>query len=264
MPPGRCSRSRASARPSPSARAASAATPQSQVLAVDDVSFEVKRGECLGLVGESGCGKTTLSKILMRALTPGLGTVTFNDHGRPVDVLALKGEALKSFRQRMQFIFQDPFSSLNPRMTVLDIVTSRWSSMDRRQGVPPATMVAKELMRGGRPGYPRSASAIRISFSGGQRQRIGIARALALRPDLLICDEPVSALDVSIQAQVLNLLKDLRDELGLTYLFISHNLGGRRLHRRPHHGDVQGAAGGDGAPGDAVPKPHAPYTHRPC
>ena len=194
----------------------------SKVLAVENVNFEVKRGECLGLVGESGCGKTTLSKILMRALAPDTGKVTFNDHGTLVDVLALKNQKLKSFRQRMQFIFQDPFSSLNPRMTVLDIVTEPLvihSSGDKdfRHAVAKELMEVVGLDVRALQRYPHS-------FSGGQRQRIGIARALALRPDLLICDEPVSALDVSIQAQVLNLLKDLRDELGLTYLFISHNL----------------------------------------
>ena len=194
----------------------------SEVLAVDDVSFEVRRGECLGLVGESGCGKTTLSKILMRALTPDCGTVTFNDHGTPLDVLALKNAELKAFRQRMQFIFQDPFSSLNPRMTVLDIVTEPLVIHDIGDKAFRHEM-AKELMAV--VGLDtRSLQRYPHSFSGGQRQRVGIARALALRPDLLICDEPVSALDVSIQAQVLNLLKDLRDELGLTYLFISHNL----------------------------------------
>ncbi len=193
------------------------------VLAVEDVSFEVRRGECLGLVGESGCGKTTLSKILMRALTPDCGEITFNDHGRLANVLALGDQELKTFRQRMQFIFQDPFSSLNPRMTVLDIVTEplvihKIGNKAFRQEMAKELMAVVGLDTRALQRYPHS-------FSGGQRQRIGIARALALRPDLLICDEPVSALDVSIQAQVLNLLKDLRDELGLTYLFISHNLG---------------------------------------
>jgi peptide/nickel transport system ATP-binding protein len=195
---------------------------QSRTLAVDDVSFTIKRGECLGLVGESGCGKTTLSKIIMRALTPDSGRVSFNDRGTIVDVLALEGEDLAVFRQRIQFVFQDPFSSLNPRMTVFDIISEPLvihgigDSQSRGEMVKDLLRVVgldvRHLKR-----YPHS-------FSGGQRQRIGIARALALKPDLLICDEPVSALDVSIQAQILNLLKDLKTELGLTYLFVSHNL----------------------------------------
>ena len=192
------------------------------VLAVDDVSFEIRRGECLGLVGESGCGKTTLSKILMRALKPDTGTVLFNDRGRIVDVLDLEDEALVAFRRKQQFIFQDPFGSLNPRMTVFDIVEEPLVIHDIGDAEHRRAMV-KELMN--LVGLDvRHLKRYPHSFSGGQRQRIGIARALALRPDLLICDEPVSALDVSIQAQILNLLKDLKEKLGLTYLFISHNL----------------------------------------
>lgn len=193
-----------------------------QVKAVDGVSFEIARGECLGLVGESGCGKTTVSKMLMRALAPDTGAVTYNDRGALVDVLALTPQALTPFRRKMQFIFQDPFSSLNPRMPVFDIITEPLvihgigDDESRREA-------ARELMR--LVGLDvRHLNRYPHSFSGGQRQRIGIARALALQPDLLICDEPVSALDVSIQAQILNLLKDLQAELGLTYLFISHNL----------------------------------------
>ncbi|HVJ34966.1 MAG TPA: ABC transporter ATP-binding protein [Terriglobia bacterium] len=190
--------------------------------ACDDVSFTLRRGECLGLVGESGCGKTTLSKIIMRALLPDSGSITFHEGNRPVDVLALRGAELTEFRRRIQFVFQDPFNSLNPRMTVFDIVTEPLaihkvgSAQDRRE-------MARELMRLVGLG-PQHLNRYPHSFSGGQRQRIGIARALALRPDILICDEPVSALDVSIQAQVLNLLKDLQAKLGLTYIFISHNL----------------------------------------
>ncbi len=191
-------------------------------LAVDGVSFDIRRGECLGLVGESGCGKTTVSKMIMRALTPDSGEVTFNDRGRLVDVLKLDPDALMAFRRRIQFIFQDPYGSLNPRMTVFDIISEPLVIHGIGTAASRAQMV-KELME--LVGLDvRHLKRYPHSFSGGQRQRIGIARALALRPDLIICDEPVSALDVSIQAQILNLLKDLQSKLGLTYLFISHNL----------------------------------------
>ena len=196
--------------------------PARRVIAVEDVSFEIRRGECLGLVGESGCGKTTTSKMIMRALQPDSGAVSFNDRGQWVDLLGLKGKELKNFRRKIQFIFQDPFGSLNPRMTVFGIIAEPLIIHEIGTPQTRAEMV-KELLR--LVGLdPRFLNRYPHSFSGGQRQRIGIARALALRPDLLICDEPVSALDVSIQAQILNLLKDLQDKLGLTYLFISHNL----------------------------------------
>jgi len=190
--------------------------------AVDNVSFDVQRGECFGLVGESGCGKTTLSKIIMRALTPDSGVIEYNDRGNIIDVRALKGEALMAFRRKMQFIFQDPFSALSPRMTIFDILREPLVVHEIGDQASQNEMTT-ELMR--MVGLdPRYLNRYPHSFSGGQRQRIGIARALALQPDLLICDEPVSALDVSIQAQILNLLKDLQQELGLTYIFISHNL----------------------------------------
>ncbi len=190
--------------------------------AVDNLSFDVRTGECLGLVGESGCGKTTTAKMILRSIRPDAGTITFNDAGRQRDVLALQGDELFSYRRKVQFIFQDPFGSLNPRMTAYDIISEPLvihgigDDAERYERVKELMMLVGLDVRYLRR-YPHS-------FSGGQRQRIGIARALALGPDLLICDEPVSALDVSVQAQVLNLLRDLRATLNLTYIFISHNL----------------------------------------
>ena len=195
------------------------------IRAVNDVSFDVLRGECLGLVGESGCGKTTLSKMLMRGVSadPGQGgRVIFDDWGRKIDVMSLEGTELNRFRTKLQFIFQDPFGSLNPRMTVFDILVEPLVIHKIGDDAYRREMVAELMEMVGLD--RRHLSRYPHSFSGGQRQRIGIARALALRPDMVICDEPVSALDVSIQAQILNLLKDLQKQLGLTYLFISHNL----------------------------------------
>jgi len=196
------------------------------IRAVNDVSFDVRRNECLGLVGESGCGKTTLSKMLMRGISAdpneGAGRVVFDDWGRKTDVMMIEGTELNRFRTKLQFIFQDPFGSLNPRMTVYDILVEPLIIHGIGDDAYRREMVGElmELVGLDR----RQLSRYPHSFSGGQRQRIGIARALALRPDMVICDEPVSALDVSIQAQILNLLKDLQKQLGLTYLFISHNL----------------------------------------
>ena len=199
------------------------------------VSFDIRRGECLGLVGESGCGKTSLSKLMMRAMTPDRGSVVFNDGTKEIDVLKLKGEALRAFRPRVQMIFQDPVSSLSPRMTVMNIIREPLeihgvgTSKEQTERVG-ALMAAVGLDRRFLNRYPHS-------FSGGQRQRISIARTLAMNPDLIICDEPVSALDVSVQAQVLNLLKDLKRELGahLPVHLPQPRRGGlhRRSHRRP-------------------------------
>jgi peptide/nickel transport system ATP-binding protein len=192
------------------------------VLALKDVSFTVRRGECLGLVGESGSGKTTVSKAIMRAVPMDAGEVVFHDRTGPVDLLKLDRRAMEPFRRKIQYIFQDPYSSLNPRMTVGGILAEPFAihgigteAARRAAAVRLLEIVGLSAQYLNR--YPHS-------FSGGQRQRIGIARALALQPDLIICDEPVSALDVSIQAQILNLLKDLQKEIGLTYIFISHNL----------------------------------------
>ena len=190
--------------------------------AVDDVSFLIRRGECVGLVGESGCGKTTTAKMIMRAIAPDEGTIRFACNGALTDIRGLEGPDLLDYRRRVQFIFQDPFSSLNPRMTVFDILTEPLVIHNIGTDAERAQR-AQELMS--LVGLdPRFLRRYPHSFSGGQRQRIGIARALALNPELIICDEPVSALDVSVQAQVLNLLKDLQARLGLTMLFISHNL----------------------------------------
>ena len=190
----------------------------SQVRAVDGVSFSVKCGETLGLVGESGSGKSTAGRAIMRLLEPTSGSVTFDG----IDVLSLKGRSLKDFRRNVQIIFQDPYASLNPRMTIGEIVTEPLKihniGTSREQ-----LKEAKELLA--ITGLnPEHINRYPHEFSGGQRQRIGIARALALRPKLIVADEPVSALDVSIQAQVLNLLDNLQDEFNLTYLFIAHDL----------------------------------------
>lgn len=190
--------------------------------AVNNVSFELRRGECFGLVGESGCGKSSLSKLICRAVTADTGGMVFDNGGGPVDVAALRGRELEKFRTRIQMVFQDPFSSLSPRSTIANTLREPMEIHNlgdkawRKQW-------ASELLR--MVGLPKTAmNRYPHSFSGGQRQRIGIARALAVEPDLLVCDEPVSALDVSVQAQILNLLTRLRKDLGLTSIFISHNL----------------------------------------
>ena len=190
--------------------------------AVDGVSFDIRRGECLGLVGESGSGKTTVSKILMRAVRPDEGSITFHSRTGDIDVLSAKDGDLRELRTKIQMVFQDPISSLSPRMTISNILSEPLEIHGRGDAKYRAEKV-RNLLRA--IGLGDSAlNRYPHSFSGGQRQRIGIARALTLGPELLICDEPVSALDVSVQAQILNLLKDLQKDLGLTYLFISHNL----------------------------------------
>ena len=193
-----------------------------QVKAVDGVTFDLYPGECLGLVGESGSGKTTIGRTLLRALSPTDGEIVFSVNGQSYNLASVSEGVLRPLRQHMQMIFQDPYSSLNPRMTVADIigeplsvngVVDRSKREERVSELLEQVGLKTEHLRR----YPHA-------FSGGQRQRIGIARALALRPTLIVADEPVSALDVSVQAQVLNLLQDLQKTFQLTYLFIAHDL----------------------------------------
>ena len=188
------------------------------IKAVDGVSFDIRRGETLGLVGESGCGKSTTGRTILRLYDATAGRIVLDD----MDITTLKGEALRRLRPRMQMVFQDPHASLNPRMTVGSIVSEPLDEHRLLQGSEREERVEELLTAVGL--NPKFTNRYPHEFSGGQRQRIGIARALALNPDFIVCDEPIAALDVSIQAQVVNLLEDLQEKYGLTYLFISHDL----------------------------------------
>jgi oligopeptide/dipeptide ABC transporter ATP-binding protein len=194
-------------------------TDKKPIRAVDGISFSIRKGETLGLVGESGCGKTTAGKSILRLIEPTSGQIFYKDQ----DILHLDREAMRKLRPHMQFIFQDPYESLNPRMKVEEIVGEGLEVHGMIQGHLEKTRKVSEILE--KVGlHPQDALRYAHEFSGGQRQRIGIARAISLNPELIVADEPVSALDVSIQAQILNLMMDLRDQLGLTYLFISHDL----------------------------------------
>jgi oligopeptide transport system ATP-binding protein len=226
------------------------------VRAVDGVSLRVRRGETLGLVGESGCGKSTLGRLVLRLIEPTFGRVVYDGK----DLVPLSQSALRPLRRRMQIIFQDPYSSLNPRMTVRQIIGEPIEI--HRLAKTPAEAERKVVQLLEKVGL-RAEAIHRYphEFSGGQRQRIGIARALAVEPEFIVCDEPISALDVSIQAQIVNLLMDLQDQLGLSYLFISHDLS--IVRHVSHRVAVMylGRVVEQGPPGALYEAPLHPYTH---
>ena len=191
--------------------------------AVDNISFNIMRGETLGLVGESGSGKTTIGRALLNALNETRGEIIYKTENEEIDISTLKGKALRKFRRRMQLIFQDPYTSLSPRMTVRDIIAEPIEASGSSQGVEDTNQKVRDIAARCRLNVEH-LRRFPHAFSGGQRQRISIARSLVTNPEFVVCDESVAALDVSIQADVLNLLKNLQNELQLTYLFISHDL----------------------------------------
>jgi oligopeptide/dipeptide ABC transporter ATP-binding protein len=229
--------------------------PSAPIAAVDGVSLAVGRGECLGLVGESGCGKTTLGRAILRLSPITSGAIAFDG----VELVGLGGRELRRLRRRMQMIFQDPYSSLDPKMTVAQILSEPITTHAIASGPAIASHIDDMLALVGMD--PKRKHQYPHEFSGGQRQRIGIARALSVRPDFLVCDEATSALDVSIRAQVLNLLADLRRRYGLTYLFISHDLGVVR-HMSDRIGVMYlGRIVEAGRTASVFAQPSHPYTH---
>lgn len=226
-----------------------------RVRAVENVSFQIPRGKTLGLVGESGCGKTTVARLILKLLKADGGKILFRDQ----DISDLSEKEMKPFRKQIQIIFQDPYGSLNPRMTVGQTLSEGLQIAGIPQGNERSAQLEKLLKTVGMS--PRSIDRYPHEFSGGQRQRIGIARALSVQPSLVICDEPVSALDVSIQAQIINLLKDLQDQLGLSYLFISHDLNvvGYLCHDVAvmYRGHIMEYSPAD----ELFGNPYHPYTH---
>ena len=227
---------------------------KSYVKAVDDVSFTIKRGETLGIVGESGCGKTTTGRTILKLYEPTSGQIIFNGE----DITNYSEKKMVSLRKNMQMIFQDPYASLNPRMTVGDIIGEAIDIHGLYKGEEREKRIRFLLDKVGLNGSHINRYA--HEFSGGQRQRIGIARALAVQPDFIVCDEPISALDVSIQAQVINMLEELQEEMGLTYLFIAHDLSMVK-HISTHIGVMYlGKMVEKGPADDVYMKPKHPYT----